>query len=267
MWSRLTLVPTLFVLLAAVAPGAAPPAALQDDELTAAYRAAAAGGDHDALVELWRANANRVLVTIDADLEQSLSLRESSEAPDEAAIAALHERALFGARAATAATGHPIFLDYATAFTSWDAEQQKQFRAGQGAYRRASGAGKAGDHESAAQAARQCLELAEPLGDWWGTAMGHTALGRAQLGQGDAQGALVSFSRARMIHHDLGLQGSEYGNTLALIDVCEALGANPRGREMLLAAISLGQALGDDDGVVELQQRLTALDEAEPAAR
>jgi hypothetical protein len=258
------------VLPAAMVPPPAPPdvaaaapaAGVVADEVTDAYHAAAAAEDLDALVTLWRSNRSAVLITIDADLEQSLSLQDASGAPDEAAIAALHARALFGARAATEATGHPIFLDYATAFTSWNAEQRKQFREGQGAFRRASAAAKAGDLAAAEQAARQCIELAEPLGDWWGTAMGHTALGRAQLGQGEAGAALVSLSRARMIHHDLGLDGPEYGNLLGLIDVCEALGAQARGREAFRAAIALGRALGDDDGVAQLERRLAALGDA-----
>jgi hypothetical protein len=259
--SRRSCVAALLVLLAAV--GAGPDPARSADEVTDAYQAAAAAGEHDALVTLWREHANRVLITIDADLEQSLSLREQSETPDEAGIASLHARALFGARAATEASGHPIFLDYATAFTSWDEEQRKQFRAGQGAYRRASAATKGGDAEAAEQAARLCLELAEPLGDWWGTAMGHAALGRAQTMQGDARAALVSFARARLINHDLGLEGAEYGNSLAMLDACEALGATARGRVVLSAAITLGESLGDEDGVAALRVRLAEQDASE----
>jgi hypothetical protein len=269
--TRLLLVPVLLVLLAAVAPRSAPVAAQGADqgadELAEAYHAAAAAGDHDALVVLWRAQPGQVLVTIDADLEQSLSLRETPEPPDEALTAARHARALVGARAATVASGHPIFVHYVTAFTSWNAEQRKQFRAGQAAFRRAAAAIKAGDMEAAAQAAAQCLELAEPLGDWWGTAMGHTALGRARLAAGDGQAALLSLSRARMLHHDLGLNGPEYSNLVAIADACEALGASARERQALREAIALGQALGDDDGVTRLQARLAALEQAQGAPR
>jgi hypothetical protein len=247
---------------AQAAPALAAPAPDDAEDVVAAYHAAAAAGDSDALVALWRAHPGDVLATIDADLEQSLALRESAEHPDqadEAAIAALEKRAVFGARAATAATGHPIFVDYATAFTSWDGAQQARFRHGQGAFGSAMAALKSGDAAAAADAARRCLELAEPLGDWWGTAMGHTVLGRAQLAAGDAGAALLSHARARQIHHDLGLAGSEYGNLAGMIEAGEALGATARVVAWLRAAVALGGSLGDEAGVVRWTERLEAL--------
>jgi tetratricopeptide (TPR) repeat protein len=244
----------------------APPAAraTQDegDDIAARYRAAAEADDSEALAELWRANPGRILVTIDADLEGSLRLRESApDAPDEEAIAKLHRRALVGARVATEATGHPIFLDYASSFVGWDAGQQKQFREGQAAFGKAREALGAGDPDEAERQARRCIELAEPLGDWWGTAMGEAVLGRVLAQQGRLEEALVALSRARLVHHDLGLQGSEYGNMLGMVDVLARLGRHGRGLVVAKQALALARALGDDENVPQLEQAVTDLEQ------
>ncbi len=246
---------TLLVTLLLSSALAVPIDALQDRgaEVAQRYQQAAAEEDHAGLVELWKANPGLILVTIDADLEGSLKLRESSPEPDEDAIAALHARALAGARAAAEATGHPILLDYASAFVGWDREQQRRFRAGQAAFGRARGAAKAGDQEAAAAAGLECAELAEPLGDWWGTAMGHSAHGQALLALGRFDEALVALSRARMIYHDLGLVGSEYGNARGVVTALRELGRTERCRAAALASIELARAVGDEQGLAELE--------------
>ena len=165
----------------------------------------------------------------------------------------LFDRALFAAESATAATGRPIFADYASAFVGWNAEQRRDFRAGQKAFGEAVQASRGGEHEASLTAARRCRELAEPLGDWWGTAMGLGAEGRALLALERAEEALVHLSRARLLNAQLGLAGSELGNAIAMADACEALGRWRRGIAALDGALRL---CGEDRA--ELREQLSA---------
>lgn len=222
------------------------PALAAQDDVAARYHEAAAAADHDALVALWRANPGDILGTIDADLERSLAMREAadeSDEIDEEGIAALHARALFGARAASEATGNPIFADYASSFVGWTREQQRAFRGGQQAFGRSRQAAAAGDHEAALAAGRECLELAEPLGDWWGMAMGLSAMGGASQALGDHEAALMSFARARQIHHDLGLYGAELGNVQAMVASCMELGRKARAQATAEQGLALARRL------------------------
>jgi len=240
---------------AALAPAVA--AAVRQDreaEVAASYKKLADAQDEAALAAVWREHPDLVLVTIDQDLEGSLSLREKSATPDEAAIAAMHARALFGARAAVAAGLHPILADYAASFAGWDADQQKQFRAGQQAFGKSRAAAKAGKHEDALAAANECAALAEPLGDAWGTAMGFSAAGQALAALGRHEEALVALGRARTLHHDLGLSGSEYGNLKEMVKAAQSLGRAARVAELARQGAALGRALGDEQGAAELDQ-------------
>jgi len=251
--------------LLSVLPGAVPVAASlrpaarvapqQDREadVAASYRKLADAQDASGLEALWRQNPDLVLVTIDEDLEGSLALRERSDTPDETAIAAMHARALLGARAAVSAGLSPILGDYAAAFAGWDPAQQKQFRSGQKAFGSARAAAKAGRPEEALAAANQCVALAEPLGDWWGTAMGFSAAGQALSALGRHEEALVALGRARGLHHDLGLRASEYGNLQGMVQELQALGAGVRVRELARQAAQLGRDLGDTEGAARFE--------------
>ena len=262
--SRLACAGALAALPAALVPPPGPvgptpsaAAAVRQDreaEVAASYRKLADAQDETALAAVWREHPDLVLVTIDQDLEGSLALREQSATPDEAAVAAMHARALFGARAAVAAGLHPILADYAASFAGWDAAQQKQFRAGQQAFGRARAAAKGGQHEQALDAANECAALAEPLGDCWGTAMGFGAAGQALAALSRHEEALVALGRARTLHHDLGLSGSEYGNLKAMIEAAQSLGRTARVAELARQGAALGRALGDQDGAAKLEK-------------
>ncbi len=227
------------------------PGSQDTNPVTERYHECAASSDRAGLVELWKGNPSSILYTIDADLEGALKLVEASEEPDAAAIAALHKRALFGASCAEEATGHPILVEYATSFVGWSREQQLAFRQGQAAYGAARGAMKKGEHEAAAKHGRECAELAEPLGDWWGTAMGFSAEGSARVAAGDHEAALVPLSRARLIYHDLGLIGSEYSCLRGLVSSLTALDRNPRAMHAAKQALALAKQLGHEEGVTE----------------
>ena len=194
------------------------------------YHALAEASDMGGLVELFKANEYKALGMVDQDLEGSLSIWEG--APDAAttpdAIAELHKRALFGAKAASAAFDRPIFLDYASAFCSWNDDEKRDFRAGQAAFGEARGAFKSEDLEGARKAAEKCTELALPLGDWWGCAMGLGASGSAKIMLGDYSEALADLSRARLLNNGLGLRGSELANLKGMLTCLNQLGHTQR---------------------------------------
>lgn len=209
---------SLFVLALPLLAGSARLAPADDDPpedpVRARFEALDAARDHAGLVELWKTHPGRVLVTIDRDLESALALHEKGGDPSE--IEALHARARRGAVAADEAWGRPIIGDYVSAFVGWNAKEKKQFRAGQAACRASRQALKDGDAHKSLAEARRCLDLARPLGDWWGTAMGWAAIGDAAFAAGSHEESIVAYGAARLLYHDLALGGSAYRVELGL---------------------------------------------------
>lgn len=220
--------------------------------------------DADAMAKAWSANEPRVLGTIDADLEASLAIWEQAMSRDEpglndeerAEIAMRHQRALFGARAATAAFDRPIFLDYTSAFVSWNAEQKESFRAGQAAFRDAVGALGKQDWEAARDAAQECADLAQPLGDWWGTAMGYGALGATEAQLGNHSAALSALGQSRLINAGLGLRGAERRDLQIMLGVLQESGQTQRALAVLDDLLT--DARGEEQKMLE-QQRLALI--------
>lgn len=249
------------LILALALAFTSPAPAVQQDQVRTDFVALFEGREKEGLLELWRENPGAILVTIDADLEGALSEWEKKpDAPDTAAIAERHERALWGAMAATELTGNPIFADYAASFIGWDTEQKRSFRAGQKAFGSARRALAGGDTEAALAAARDCIGRAGPLGDWWGLAMGLQAEGDALARQGDHAAAALSLARARQVNHDLGLTGAEYGCSVSLARVLAQHGPHERARAAVSHAIALAVAVGDENGQGELMALRKDLD-------
>lgn len=220
-------------------------------------------GDQDAagLRELWRAHPDLVLVTIDADLEESLAVwEEAPTQPDQRRIRLLEERARWGAWIASDVTGQPIFTDYAASFTGWNPDQKVEFRAGQAAHGRAASALQEGDAEAALVAAVECRELALPLGDWWGAAMGYAAEGRALLAVGHPARALAATSQARLLYHQLGLRRNEHAELVAMLDALERLERWSRARATANAALELARSFAERPGVRGLLERRAAIE-------
>lgn len=239
-----------------------PLAPAQDDDppsVRERFEAHDDAGELDAIVELWRENPGEVLYTIDSYLEGALAVWEQEGEPEPGAIEALHRRALRGALAADEAFGRGIFTDYASSFVGWTDEQKRQFRAGQAAYGAARDARRAGDAEGQLASARRCVELAEPLGDWWGTAMGLTATGMALEELGESEGALRAHSRARLLHQQLGLFGSEMRNLMAMARLATELDRRERARVCVGKALALAASLdaGAETRLSLLQLRAT----------
>lgn len=216
--------------------------------------------DAEGCKALWKANPHEILYTIDEDLEAALATWEKSpEKPDSATIASLHARALWGARLASEALFAPMFLDYASAFTSQSDAQKRQFRAGQKSHGEARAAIKAGDWEKAQAKARECVGHAAPLGDWWGHAMGLSALGTACSGGGKLADAIAPLGEAALIYRNLRLPGDEYVALRRLATVLAETGAKPRAKVVLERALELAQVLGDDKGRAELESLAKSL--------
>lgn len=230
-------------------------------QVRARYVELADARDADGLRALWRDNVDLIVATFDADLEGSLALWEKSpEAPDEDAIEALEQRALFAARVATRETGLELLADYASAFVGWNADDKRNFRTGQAVYGRAMKELKDGDHEEAAMAARECHERALPLGDWWGVAMGWGAEARAQRAGGHMEAALACYSNARLYYGQLGMRGEEYRNLQGMVAMLRNLERLPRAIVAARTAATMARALGDADGEREM---LVALADAQ----
>ncbi len=252
----------ILALLLTVPLALAPTTSAQED-VTAAYQRLHAAEDADGLAELWAANPERILVTIDADLEGSLAAWEADpDAPDAEAIAGLQARALWGARIASEVTGRPIFRDYASAFIGWNQEQKRDFRAGQAAYGAARQAFGRQDVATAAAKGRECRGLALPLGDWWGAAMGYSIEGQALVAGGETADGLAALGQARLIYQQLGLTGSEYGCLRGLVEGCVAAEHWTRAREAATEALAMARALGDEDGAGAFETRLEEIDAA-----
>lgn len=218
------------------------------DPFVAVYREAAEAGDSERLAEHWRSAPGRVLGTIDQDLEGSLALVEKlREAGDEAEgmdtererIKALRERAIFGAQVAASAIDMPLLADYVVSFAGWNREQQLRFREGQKSYGEARAAQDAGDLERALGLAQRTTELAEPLGDWWGTAVGRSLTARLALETGDHGLAQLEAARARSIHRSIGLFGAEARDLLTLGEASLALGQRGRAAQAARAGLEL----------------------------
>lgn len=240
-------------------------AAPQEDELAVKFRAFAAKQDRAGLVALWREHPGETLASIDEYLEGSLAKTEEARAKkekvDEQEIRAMHATALFGASCADEAFGTAIFSDYASSFVGFDEAQQYKFRRGQAAHKQAQALLREKKGAEALEHAKECAELARPLGDWWGTAMGLAAMGKAYEQLEKQEEALSAYSLAALIYHDLRLLGAELPNVTATARLCVELGRKPRAEAAIARGLELATALGDPrskGALEELKERLAA---------
>lgn len=232
--------------------GARGPAAQDIGALRKTFEELDAKKDETGLQAFWKENAPATLYVIDSYLEGSM--RELEKKGDAKKIAAMQQLALRGAKAADAAHGTHIFADYASSFVGWDEAQRKNFRGGQKAHRKAGEAMKKGDAAAALTAAEECVALARPLGDWWGTAMGLTAAAEAQEKLGKHEAAADLHAQAWLIHRELGLVGDAYGNLASMARLYTELGRTERARVSVERALEMARALGDAEGTTQLEE-------------
>jgi tetratricopeptide (TPR) repeat protein len=245
------------VLALCALTGARGPAAQGGGDLRKAFEELDAKKDDAGLREFWKQNADATLGLIDSYLEGSL--REIEKKGDAKKIAQMQQLALRGAKAADAAHGREIFTDYASSFIGWDEAQRKSFRAGQKAFGKAGAALKQGDAAAALAAAEECVALARPLGDWWGTAMGLTASAEAQEKLGKTEAAADLHAQAWLIHRELGLRGDAYGNLASMARLYADLGRTERARVSAERALEMARALGDAEGTAKLEELVKRL--------
>ncbi|MCP3914588.1 MAG: hypothetical protein GY711_03410 [bacterium] len=221
-------------------------------EVKAQYQALFEKLDGAGLRKLWSEHPDLVLITFDADLEGSLKIHEAT--PDgsrQKEADALRDRALWGATVASDVTGRPVFADYAISFAGWGEAERKQFRSGQASYKDGMQAFRKGAFAVALAAGTACRDAAEPLGDWWGTAMGLTLEGMALEARGEHERALRRTSRARLLNNALGLRGSEYQNLRGMISQLTTLRRWERAHLTADAAVTIARERKDTAGVIE----------------
>jgi hypothetical protein len=109
------------------------------------------------------------------------------------------------------------------------------------------------------KSAEECIALARPLGDWWGTAMGLTAAADAQEKLGKAEAAADLHAQAWLIHGELGLRGDAYGNLTAMARLYTDLGREERARVSAQRALEMARALGDAEGTRKLEDLVKKL--------
>jgi len=250
----------VFALCVSLALRAPEPRVQVDAALAERFEALFEAKDHAGAVTLFAGRSDVALPFVDSFLEGSLAkLEDGSDQPGSAAQKAMHERALFGARAADEAFSSVLFLDYAASFSGWSTEQRANFRAGQKAFGEHRAAMKAKDFETALGHARQCRDLAGPLGDWWGMAMGLGGEGAALLALGRHAEATAPLARARLLNHSLRLGGAEYATLRALVDATIGAGQTERAKAALEHAIATADKRGDEAGAKSLRDRVTEL--------
>lgn len=206
---------------------------------------------------------------IDSDLEGSLALWEKDGEAKRTEIDSLIARAVAGAHAAVAATGRRRVLDYVTSFAGWREADKKAFRSGQRAHGDAMKAMRTQNFPAALEHGRRCLALAEPLGDWWGTAMGLQAEGMALGGLGKKEEAATSLSRARLIYRELGLTSSALRIEADLAALLLELGRRPRAEAMIRDGQATAARLENDPliGKFETLSQLLEKKSEKPTSR
>ncbi len=249
----------LFLTGLSVLPLILAPRPCAEQDLRVKFEALDEKHDQAAIVQLWRDNPAEALGVIDSYLEGSLSKLEADRATPAATIAAMEARGLRGARAADEAFGTAIFADYAASFGSWNGEEQTRFRRGQELFGVASKALRAKNYADALAKATESLELARPLGDWWGSAMALGVMGQAHLQLGHKLEALDCAGQAHLIDHDLRLVQAEYTSLDVIVRSATALGRVERALVAAEAGLALARQLGEEAGAAAYEKALADL--------
>jgi tetratricopeptide (TPR) repeat protein len=127
------------------------------------------------------------------------------------------ELALKAAERADAVFQVDAYSRYVGAWQAWTPGQRRQFREGQEAHAEGRAKQREKDYDAARAAYERSLDLADPLGDLWGTAQAEQALGDLAMGRGDFDEAIRRHLRALEIFGSLRHTG--------MLRSCRALGA------------------------------------------
>jgi len=205
-----------------------------------AFEALHEANDGAGCVTLWRENPHWVLVTLASDVEGALARLEAGTTGPK--VEAVQQRALWGARHAVDA-GLPIVLDYVASIAGLDEYRRTLYRDAQRIYERATGELADGEHELALEVARESVQRATDLGDWWGAAMAYTTVGECHRALGSFEDAIIAYGHARNLYQGLGLLQNEYASLVAMATMASALEHDVRGIALTHAALTLHDRL------------------------
>lgn len=238
----------MFLIASALACSLLLQAQSDEESMNPAFEAAAIKHDAPAIDALFKSRPYEVIFLIDGYLEGWLAAQEKGkpdvkneeekgapENPDD-----LLAFAILGADRADAVFGVDAYSRYAKAWKGWSDEQRKQFREGQSEFHAGSEAKRAHDNDKAKEHFEKSLGLAAPLGDLWGEAQAHQALGDLCFGKDDFKGCEEHHAKALAIFGSL-KHPSELRSLRALGQAHEKMGKADVARKDLEKMLEIGK--------------------------
>jgi tetratricopeptide (TPR) repeat protein len=236
---------TLFGVFAPAVSGfvqdpAAAPMTEEPPSLDQLFEEALAKQDEDAITASFRDRPFEVILLVDGYLEAWLSNVEGKAEKPVAKPEELLDRGLLAAKHADRVFEGDAYTRYASAWKGWSEKQRKQFRAGQEEFYGGRALQKEKEYDDAKARYERSLEIASPLGDLWGIAQAHQALGDLAIGRDDLEVAIRHHTEAAKIFGSLRHAGMLRSHR-ALATVYEKKGDVKQARaeleKMLTAAI------------------------------
>lgn len=205
-----------------------------------------------AIVQAFKDYEEEVLPFFDEYLEGGLAALEKG-APKTAADESFAKGVAF-ARLADEALGGSVFANYATAFSTWKPEQQKQFREGQTEYRKGREA-LAKQPEQALVHFKKSLVLCEPLGDAWGKAMCLSKIAAAHAALGNHGPAIEAATAAFEVNKGLHQVSAQTGDLIFRAECRAKSGKKEDCEKDLVAALTLTKRIKDEKRAAALMKR------------
>ncbi len=224
----------------ALQAGAAP--AQSGISMDQVYAAALAKKDDAAIEKLFKERPYEVIGMIDGHLETWLANVEGKAEGNEKVANPQSEldAAIEAAARADKALGGDGYSRYAKAWKGWTADQQKQFRKGQEEFHAGQSAQKAKNLDEAKKHYDESLKLAAPLGDLWGEAQAHQALGDLAFGANDFDGAIAHHKKGAEIFGSIRHTGM-LRSYRALGSAYQKKGDNKSAREQLEKMLKIAE--------------------------
>lgn len=160
------------------------------------------------IVQVFKRHRGRVLPFVDSYLEGALKQIESGT--DSEDVREVFRRGVEFADLASDALGDRAIHEYAASFASWSPTEQRNFRAGQQAYRAGRTIEKDGGAAADAYASyERSYKLAKSLGDYWGEAMALSGMARMGSALGQTNEIVRNGRSAAALYRRLGLDSAE----------------------------------------------------------
>lgn len=198
--------------------------------------------DTKTIIQVFKDNEEDVLPFFDEYLEGGLAAQEKGE-PRAAAEESFAKGVAF-AKLADEALGGRVFANYATTFSKWKPEQQKQFREGQAEYRKGREA-LAKQPEQALIHFKKSLVLCEPLGDAWGQAMCLSKIAAAHAAMGNHSAAIGAATAACELNLRLHQVSAHVGDLILRAECRAKTGKKEDCEKDLYGALALTKRIKD----------------------